>query len=289
MHVLVSGGTGFVGQRVIDHLLARNHAVTVISRAPASAEAVFGARVTACDYDSLPETFDAVVNLAGATLDKRWTTAQKQRILDSRVEITRKLISTAESRGATRFVSTSAVGYYGNRGDETLDEDSSPGTDFLSDVCVQWEKAAKSDKLAVGIIRLGIVLHHSGGALGVMLPLFRWFLGGRLGSGHQYWPWIHLDDAAALYVFMLEGRHEGVVSGTAPEPVTNREFTRKLAGAVHRPVSLPVPAFALRILYGEMADMLLNGQRAIPRRTLKLGFTFRHGDLPGALENALAD
>lgn len=287
MHVLVSGGTGFVGSHLVKHLTDRDHKVTVISRSPAKVRELFGERVKSCDYDTLPDAFDAVINLAGATLDKRWTAAQKKRILDSRVETTKQLIAAAEQRGAKHFISTSAVGYYGDRGNEELDEGSNSGDDFLADVCKQWEQAASSSKLRVAIVRLGIVLHNSGGALGVMLPLFRWLLGGRLGSGKQYWSWIHVDDAVGLYTFLLEGDHTGAFNGTAPQPVTNREFTRELAKAVHRPVSLPVPAFALRILYGEMADMLLHGQRVMPKRTCELGFEFKYPELQAALENAV--
>ena len=285
MHVLVSGGTGFVGAALVKRL--KDHKVTVISRNPNTVRGMFGDTVGVCGYDNLPESFDAVINLAGATLDKRWTAKRKQQILDSRVKTTTQLIKAAEDRGATRFVSTSAVGFYGERGDEKLDESSSPGDDFLADVCKQWEQAAVSDKLGVSIVRLGVVLHRSGGMLKVVLPLFRWLLGGRLGNGRQYMSWIHLDDAVDLYAYMLEGEHTGVVNGTAPTPVTNRDLTKEIARAVKRPVSLPVPGFALRMLYGEMADMLLHGQRVLPSRTQELGFTFRFADLSEALKDAV--
>jgi uncharacterized protein len=287
MHVLVSGGTGFVGTRLVNHLLGAGHKVTVASRSPARVADQFGGRAAGCDYDNLPAAFDGVINLAGASLDKRWTQARKRAIRDSRVETTRQLVRAAEERGAGAFVSTSAVGYYGNRGDDELPESAGPGDTFLAKVGEEWEAAAHSDKLRVSIVRLGIVLHHSGGALKVMLPLFRMLLGGRLGNGRQWWPWVHLDDAVALFAFMLADQRSGVVNGTAPTPVTNREFTRELARAVRRPVSLPVPAFALKLLYGEMADMLLHSQRVIPKRTAELGFSFRFPELASALEDAI--
>lgn len=285
MHVVVSGGTGFVGAHLVRQL--KDHTVTVISRSPDTVREMFGDDVRACDHNSLPQQFDAVINLAGATLDKRWTASRKKEIVDSRVQITKQLITTAEQRGAKHFISTSAVGYYGERGSIELDECAPPGDDFLADVCKQWEAAAASDGLRVAIVRLGVVLHRSGGMLKVVIPLFRWLMGGRLGNGRQYMSWIHLDDAAALYRFMLESDHEGVVNGTTPEPVTNRELTKAIARAVRRPVSLPVPAFALRLLYGEMSDMLLHGQRVMPKRTQELGFTFEHPELAAALENAV--
>lgn len=286
MHVLVSGGTGFVGSHLVKHL--KGHQLTVISRSPDKVREMFGEGVKACDYDNLPEGFDAIINLAGASLDKRWTKARKRQILDSRVETTRRLIQAAEQRGAKHFISTSAVGYYGDRGAEELDETSAPGDDFLAEVCKEWEQAAVSEKLRVATVRLGVVLHQSGGMLKVVVPLFRWMLGGRLGNGRQYMPWIHLEDVSGLYRFLLESDHSGVVNGTAPAPVTNREFTRELARGVRRPVSLPVPGFGLRLLYGEMADMLLHGQRVYPKRTQQLGYVFRYTALGEALKNALA-
>lgn len=289
MHVVVSGGTGFIGKPLVEHLAGREHSVTVVSRDPAKVGKLFGGDVAGCALDALPDSFDAVINLAGASLDQRWTKAYKKILVDSRVDTTRSLREAAEERGAKAFVSCSAIGYYGERGAEELTEDSGPGDDFLADICVKWEAAAASEKLRVALIRTGIVLHHSGGALATMLPLFRWFLGGRLGSGRQYWSWIHLDDIVALFTWALENDVRGAINGAAPNPVTNREFTRVLARAVHRPVSLPVPGFSLRLLYGEMADMLLNGQRVLPKRATESGFQFQHTELPQALKSAMAD
>ncbi|MCA8945790.1 MAG: TIGR01777 family oxidoreductase [Planctomycetes bacterium] len=288
MHVLVSGGTGFIGKPLVERLLTLGHSVTVVSRTPAKVGRMFGDKPAACSIDALPDAFDGVINLAGASLDQRWTSKYKKVLVESRVRATETLRKAAEERGATAFISSSAIGYYGDRGEEACTEDSAPGSDFLADICIQWEAAAASDKLRVALVRTGVVLHHSGGALGAMLPIFKWFLGGRLGSGRQYWSWIHLDDIVRLFIWALENNDvRGPLNGSALNPVTNRKFTKTLAKAVHRPVSLPVPGFALRLLYGEMADMLLNGQKVLPSRTRSLGFSFDYDTLKEALESAI--
>ncbi|MCB9932400.1 MAG: TIGR01777 family protein [Planctomycetes bacterium] len=287
MHVVVSGGTGFIGSHLVKHLVGRGHSVTVISRSPAKVAGMFDGKAAGCTLETLPAAFDGVVNLAGATLDRRWNAAWKQEIVDSRVEVTRSLCEAATARGAKSFVSGSAIGYYGDRGDEPCTEETAPGDDFLAELCVKWEAAAQCEGLSVATVRTGLVLHRSGGALAVMLPYFKWLLGGRLGSGRQYWSWVHLDDIVALFTFALEKQLSGPLNGAAPNPVTNREFTRALARAVHRPVSLPVPEFALRLLYGEMADMLLLGQKVLPERTQSLGFEFKYTQLDKALHAAL--
>ncbi|MCB9893920.1 MAG: TIGR01777 family protein [Planctomycetes bacterium] len=289
MHVVVSGGTGFIGAHIVRYLLQREHTVTVVSRNPSKASAQFGGKAQACELEKLPDSFDAVINLAGATLDRRWNKAYKQEIIDSRVETTTRLRDAAEKRGAKAFISGSAIGYYGDRGDEACTEDSSPGTDFLANLSVQWEAAAQCDAMRVVLIRTGLVLHRSGGALKVMLPFFKWFLGGRMGNGRQYWSWIHLDDIVALFMYALFNDVSGPLNGTAPNPVTNREFTAELARAVHRPVMPPAPGFALRLLYGEMADMILKGQKVLPKRTQEAGFEFKYPELPGALDAGLHD
>lgn len=288
MHVLVSGGTGFIGKPLVERLLSLGHSVTVVSRTPAKVERMFDGKAAACAIEALPDAFDGVINLAGASLDQRWTAKHKKVLIDSRVETTEALRKAAEERGATAFISSSAIGYYGDRGEEDCTEESAPGSDFLAEICIKWEAAAKSDKLRVALVRTGVVLHHSGGALGAMLPIFKWFLGGRLGSGRQYWSWIHLEDIVRLFVWALESPDvQGALNGSAPNPVTNREFTKVLAKAVHRPVSLPVPGFSLRLLYGEMADMLLNGQKVLPSRTQALGFSFEYDKLEEALKTAI--
>jgi uncharacterized protein (TIGR01777 family) len=286
-HVVVSGGTGFIGVPLVNHLLEQGHKITVVSRDTHSVERKFGNRAAACTLETLPGKFDAVVNLAGATLNRPWTEAYKRELTNSRVETTRKLREAAEQRGATEFISASGAGYYGERGAEPCTEDMPPGYDFLATLSVEWEAAAQSNKLRVVVIRTAMVMHRDGGALKVMVPIFRWCLGGRLGNGRHYWSWIHRDDIIALYAFALENDIRGPINGAAPNPVTNREFTRILAETLHRPVSLPVPRIALRTLYGERADMLLHGQRLSAGHVLKLGFQFKYPDLAGALQAAL--
>ncbi|MCA8913176.1 MAG: TIGR01777 family oxidoreductase [Planctomycetes bacterium] len=289
MHVVVSGGTGFIGEPLVEHLLGLGHSVTVVSRSPDKVARVFDGRAPGCKIDDLPASFDAVINLAGATLDKRWSAAWKREMIDSRVETTRILREGAENSGAKVFISSSAVGYYGDCGDEVCNEDHAPGDDFLAGICVKWEQAAQTEKLRLVIVRTGVVLHHSGGVLGATIPLFKWFMGGRLGDGRQYMSWVHRDDIVRLFAWALENESvSGVLNGTAPEPCTNREFTRALARGVHRPVSLPVPRFALRLALGQMCEMVLHGQKVLPARPLALGFEFEHTGLTEALESAIA-
>lgn len=291
MRVLVTGGTGLVGRRACDALRAAGHAVTLVSRDPGRVPA------RAVGWDGLravmPET-DAIVNLAGDPIaGARWTRARKAEIRRSRVEGTRALVealAASEPRPKV-LVSASAVGYYGDRGEDPLDETAAPGTDFLARVCVEWEAEARRAEglgLRVVLLRLGIVLAPDGGALSVMLLPFRAGLGGPLGSGAQWMSWVHRDDVAGLIGDALadEG-YTGPVNATAPHPVTNKEFTRALARAVHRPAFLPVPGFGLQVLLGEMATMLLTGQRVLPRVAERQGYVWRQPELPAALETCV--
>lgn len=234
----------------------------------------------------------AVVNLAGESIaGKRWTAEHKRRVLDSRIFATRSLVSAIQRAAAPPplLVSGSAVGYYGPRGDEVVTEESQAGGDFLADVCVQWEAEAaraESDRTRVVRLRTGLVLEKDGGALPEMLPPFRFGAGGPVGSGRQYWPWIHRDDWLGIARWALESPSlAGAVNATGPAPVTNTEFARALGRAMHRPAVLPAPAFALRLLLGEMADaLLLSGQRAVPQRAERGGFTFLYPRVDAALE-----
>ena len=291
MRVLVTGGTGLVGQRTCDALRAAGHAVTVVSRDPGRVPA------RAVGWDGLravmPET-DAIVNLAGDPIaGARWTRARKAEIRRSRVEGTRALVDAlgaAEPRPKL-LVSASAVGYYGDRGDEPLDETASPGTDFLARVCVEWEAEARRAEAfgaRVVLLRLGIVLAPDGGALSAMLLPFRAGLGGPLGGGGQWMSWVHRDDVVGLIGEALANdAYVGPVNATAPNPVTNKEFTRALARALHRPAVLPVPGFGLHLLLGEMATMLLTGQRALPRVAERHGYVWRQPELPAALDTCV--
>ncbi|MCC7510899.1 MAG: TIGR01777 family oxidoreductase [Planctomycetes bacterium] len=287
MHVLVTGGTGFIGSRLVPNLLAAGHEVTVLSRSTASVARVFGDKVKACTLEAPPDTFDGVIHLAGASLDKRWTAARKREIRYSRVEFTQRVREAAEERGAKVLVSGSAVGWYPDGGDKELTEDMPAADNFLAKLSIDWEAAAQSSKLRVAIVRTGLVQHASGGMLKQMLLPFRLGLGGRISHGRFWWAWISLDDIAGIFQWALENEVSGVVNGTAPNPVRNREFTKALGRALHRPTLLPVPKFALRIVMGEMAPYVWMSQRVIPKRTLELGYKFKHPELDLALKAAL--
>jgi uncharacterized protein (TIGR01777 family) len=301
MKVTVTGATGLIGSRLVGRLLERGDEVTVLSREPEEARSALGdVDAVAWEPTGGPAPAgalagrDGVVHLAGENVAQRWSDVAKERILVSRELGTRELVAglrAADPRPGT-LVSASAAGYYGPRGDERLDETAEPGSDFLAEVVQAWEaeaKAAEELGLRVVRVRTGVVLDRSGGALAKMLPPFRAGIGGPVAGGRQYLPWIHLDDLVGIYLAALDGDDwSGPVNASAPEPVPNKEFSKALGRALHRPAFLPVPAFALRVLYGEMADIVTTGQRAIPTRALELGYAFRHPDLDEALAAALS-
>jgi uncharacterized protein (TIGR01777 family) len=287
MRVLVTGGTGFLGTAVCRALRGAGHAVRIVSRDPEhAAEEAIG-------WEDVPQAAreaDAFVNLAGEPIaEKRWKPAQKHHIRESRVEATRRLVeaATAASPRPRILLNASAVGYYGARGDEVLDETAAPGTGFLAEVCEAWEReagAADALGLRVARLRLGVVLAPDGGALARMIPPFRRFFGGPLGPGTQWMSWIHRDDVTGLVVEALENdTYRGAINVTAPEPVTNAEFARALGRALARPASFRTPAFILRLALGEMADMLLTGQRVVPAVAQTHGYRWRYPELGGAL------
>ena len=237
---------------------------------------------------------DAVVHLAGAGIgDKRWTEDYKRTILRSRVDGT-TTIASAIARATDPpnvLLSASAVGYYGAHGDEVVTEETPAGAGFLAEVCVAWEReAAAAEELGMRVVRLrtGVVLDRGGGALARMLPPFRLGAGGPVAGGRQYLPWIHADDLVGPYLRALDDpAWSGAYNAAAPEPVTNAEFSKALGRALHRPAVAPVPALALKLLYGDMAEIVTEGQRAVPRRALELGYAFRHPDLDEALRDAV--
>ncbi|WP_313347050.1 TIGR01777 family oxidoreductase [Stenotrophomonas sp.] len=291
MDILVTGGTGFLGRRLCARLQALGHAVTVLTRHPGR-DAVDGARSVARLDDVGP--VQAVVNLAGEPIMAgRWTPTRKQALLDSRLGTTGALLAWMEQLPARPqvLVSGSAIGYYGPRGDEVLDEAASPGHDFAAMLCRQWEaEAFKADALGVRtcVVRTGIVLDRDGGALARMLPPFRLGAGGPMGDGRQWMSWIHRDDLVGLIVWLLA--HDdacGAYNGTAPGAVTNRAFATALGEALHRPARLTTPAFALTLGFGEMAGLLLTGQRVVPARALQDGYRFHHPELAPALRMIL--
>ena len=301
MRVTVTGATGLIGRRLVGELTGRGDEVTVLTRSPGKArEALPGTTPAAWDPEAGPapaealDGRDAVVHLAGENVAQRWSAGAKRRIHQSRERGTRNLVAGLEA-AANRpgvLVSSSAVGYYGPRGPERVTEDTPPGDDFLARVCVAWEREAQAaGRLGVRTVqvRTGVMLDKGGGALGKMLPFFRAGVGGPVAGGKQYLPWIHADDVAGIYLRALDDeRWSGPVNATAPEPVTNAAFSRALGRALKRPAVLPVPALAIRTLYGEMAIIVTGGQNAVPERPLALGFTFAHPRLDEALESALA-
>jgi len=300
MRVTITGATGRIGTQLVALLRERGDEVTVLSRSPGKASDAFGVEAVGWQPESEPAPAaalagrDGVVHLAGEDVAQRWNDETKRRLLASRELGTRNLVAglkAAEPRPGV-LVASSAVGYYGPRGDEPVTEDAPPGDDFLADVCVRWEReAAAAEALGLRVVRIrtGVVLDKDGGALEKMLPFFKLGAGGPVAGGRQYMPWIHVDDLVGLYVAALDGAEwSGPVNGTAPEPVTNATFSKALGQALHRPSFAPVPGIAVRALYGEMADIVVNGQRARPERTLALGYRFRHPELGEALKSALA-
>ena len=297
MKVILSGGTGFIGRRLVQALLRAGHYVAIWSRNPGTERrtAVEAFRWDPLEGEPQEESlngFDVVVHLAGEPVAQRWDPEVKRKIRDSRVLGTRRLVSAISKvkHKPAALICSSATGYYGPRGDELLSESSGPGKGFLADTCVGWEKeadAAAGLGLRVAKIRTGIALGTDGGALAKMLPAFQAFAGGRLGSGKQWMPWIHIADLIAMYRFAIEGSVSGPLNGTAPNPVTNSKFTAELGKALGRPTVLQVPPFALRALYGEMAEMVLEGQRAVPATARELGFSWKYPELGEALHNLL--
>jgi uncharacterized protein (TIGR01777 family) len=291
MDVTITGATGLIGRRLVQALVARGDRVIAVSRDPERASAALGVDATSWDDPRLGE---AVINLAGENLAQRWTEDARRRIRESRVEGTRRLaqaIARAD-RPPRVLVSSSAVGYYGDRGDERLTEDAPPGDDFLGRLCVEWEgeaHAAARPGVRVVTVRTGPVLDRRGGALSKMLPFFRLGIGGPVAGGRQYMAWIHAEDVAGIYLRALDDdAWTGAVNATAPEPATNRDFSHALGRALRRPAFAPVPGLAVRLLYGQMAEIVTKSHRVIPARPLALGYEFRHSELEPALRSALA-
>jgi uncharacterized protein (TIGR01777 family) len=293
--ITVSGASGFIGRRLLKTFAAGGHTMQVLSR-HAGTNMPAGVKVFAWDpakgeppSESLQDV-DAVVHLAGEPVAQRWNADVKARIRDSRVTGTTNLVKAMarQPRKPAVLVSSSAIGYYGSRGDEALTESSTQGSDFLAEVCADWEKSARqAEALGVRVvsIRTGHVLDPRGGLLKRILPPFRMGIGGKLGNGRQWTSWIHLDDLAAMFRFAVDQPVSGALNGVAPNPVSNTEFTRALAAAVHRPAIFPVPKLALSLLFGEMAEVILGSQRVQPERPLAAGFGFQYPELRPALES----
>jgi len=302
MRIVIAGGRGFLGRPLARQLSADGHHVVILTRGLArtkrdstlsdfSRVVVWSPDGSTGSWAADVDGSDAVVNLTGASIaGKRWSDAYKRLILDSRIQATRSLVSAILRATAPPgvMVSGSAVGYYGPRGDEILTEQANAGSDFLAGVCAKWEaEAEKAASVRTRVVRLrtGLVLEKDGGALPPMLPPFRFGVGGPIGTGRQYWPWIHRDDWVALVRLAIQSSTlTGAMNATAPEPVTNAAFAQAVGRALHRPAFLPTPGFAMRLLLGEMAEgLILSGQRAVPARAQEAGYSFKYSTLDSAL------
>lgn len=300
MKVFITGGLGFVGRKLSESLIKSGHSVTVVERNPRAKAPMPGVTVIAADatrpgpwQDALAE-HDTIINLAGVSIFTRWSRQKKEDIINSRVFITRNIVDALKKRKgkSTDLISTSAVGFYGFHGDEKLTESDIPGEDFLATVCREWEAEAlmaEAHGARVVITRFGVVLGTEGGALGILSRLFRLRLGNRLGSGKQWFSWVHQDDLVSIFLFLLKKKSiRGPVNCTAPNPVTNRELTRALNRALGTfPLAPPAPGFLLSIVLGEFGDFLLKGQRAVPHRLLDSGFVFKYPHIDLALSDIL--
>jgi uncharacterized protein (TIGR01777 family) len=301
MKIFITGGTGFVGTTLTRGLVREGHEVTVLTRAPGVASEparglsfLVGYPVAPGDWQSSVADHELVINLAGASIFSRWTKKRMKAIRESRLLTTGRIVEAlSRAKGKVRrLLSTSAVGYYGFCGDEELDEESPSGEGFLASLSLDWEAAAQAAGafgVSVALLRFGVVLGRKGGALKQMIPPFRWYMGSPLGSGRQWFSWIHEEDLVGIFLFLL-GREDisGPLNCTAPHPVRNKEMTRTLGEVLGKPTFMPaVPGFLLSILMGEFAATLLKGQRVLPKRLLDSGFGFRFPELKAALQDLL--
>ena len=300
MKIVITGATGFIGSALVKKLHASGYKPVLLSRRHRQTSAFQNAVSVSWNPENENEIVkeidgaDAVINLAGEPIvGKRWSKIQKMKILESRVRATRTVVHSikqANEKPAV-LINASAVGYYGSRGTEELTEESHPGSGFLTDVCKAWEAhAIRAEDFGVRVVRIrtGIALEKTGGALQKMLPPFRFGMGGWLGNGNQWMSWIHLEDLLRLILFCVENeKAKGAVNAISPQPVTNKVFSMVLAQVLNRPCLMPVPAFALKLLMGEMSEILLGSQRVLPKKARELGFSFQYPDIRKALEAAL--
>ncbi len=300
MRVTVTGATGRIGRHLVQALKDRGDEVTVLSRDPDRASEQLGVEAFAWSLkdEAAPSNAlagrDAVVHLAGEDVGQRWNDDVKAEILDSREKGTRNIVhSIFDTKPRPRaLICASASGYYGARKDEPVDESVGPGSDWLAQVVARWERQAETAKIGTRtvMVRTGIVLDAGGGALAKMLPPFKAGIGGPIGSGKQYMPWIHLDDLVGIYLALVDSEtFQGPINAAAPEPVTNKAFAKSLGRALNRPAVAPVPGFTIKLMYGEMSQIVLTGVRMIPGRVAELGYAFQHPDLDEALRDTLAD
>jgi hypothetical protein len=295
MRVVIAGGTGLIGRALTAACASKGYEALVLSRrpVPGDARSLLWDGASSGPWQEALDGADAVVNLAGESVaDGRWNPARKKVLSDSRLNSTRALVAaiSVSKKRPKVFISASATGYYGDRGEDALNEGSPAGSDFLAGLCAAWEREAQvAEPLGIRTVclRTGIVLSKDGGALGKMLPIFKLGLGGPLGSGSQWMSWIALEDLLDLILYSMSHDVAGPVNGTAPNPVTNKDFTAALARVLGRPAFLPAPAFVLRLALGEMSGMLLGGQKVMPQKALESGFVFKHPQVEAAIRAAL--
>lgn len=296
-NVLITGGSGFIGRVLCKRLSEEGYVVTVLSRTPDRIHRICGPSVSGiASLDELKDdTYpDVIINLAGAPVaDRRWSRARKEVLMKSRIDTTRNIVDYIERspKRPRRLISASAVGYYGDGADSIIDEESSAHDEFTHHLCSEWEAEALRAKelgLSVAIMRTGLVIGKGGGFLAKMLLPFKLGLGGRLGSGTQWMPWVHMDDIVGLIIFLIERDDlEGPFNAVSPEPVRNSVFTKTLAAVLNRPAIFPVPSFFLKLILGEMSRLLLTGQRAIPKRAIEEGYSFAFTELEDAFKDVL--
>jgi uncharacterized protein (TIGR01777 family) len=307
MRIFVTGATGLVGRRLVRRLHERGDQAVILTRRAGHARELFGNNAAVVEGDPMRQgpwmdavaDCDAVIHLAGENVfARRWNADFKKSLHGSRILSTQHVVEALRRRPlradgqAKVLVNASAIGYYGPHGDEELTEGSAPGSDFLAQLCIEWEEAARSAESAgvrVAMVRVGVVLDKEGGALAKMLTPFRLFAGGPVGSGRQWMSWIHYDDLVNLFLFAADNAEaRGALNGTAPNPVTNREFSKALGRVLHRPSFVWTPQLALRVVLGEVADIVATGQRVLPKRVLDLGYSFQYPMLDAALAHILA-
>jgi uncharacterized protein (TIGR01777 family) len=307
MQVFITGGTGLIGRRLIPRLVERGDQPVILTRRPVHAQDLFGdaARIVqgdpmqSGDWMDVAGDCDAVIHLAGENVfARRWNAAFKTLLHDSRIRSTQQVVQALRRKPSRTdgqikvLVNASAIGYYGPRGDEALREDSPPGSDFLAQLCIEWEQAAReaeSDGVRVAMVRVGIVLDERGGALAKLLTPFKLGVGGPVGTGRQWMSWIHHADLAGLFLLALDNpQARGPLNGTAPNPVPNRDFSQTLASVLHRPSLVWTPGLALRVMLGEAASLVVTGQRVLPERASALGYAFQYLTLQPALTQILS-